>query len=278
MVASRPGKPRVPGRHAGAELTGWQGQLLAVLLPSMRARLPVGARFGVLGSVATGTVDRLSDLDLVVVGDDLPDRAGDLEMVSAAGPVWSIDCQSGVGRRTLRVVYTDGRRVDVLLRTSAAELPDPVLWLDAGPGPAAPERVPPSARAAPIRAEVLAVRHVAGLAAAKLGRRDVLIGAHLCLEVARQALVVSMQLRDRETGRTNHHVGGARDRDAVRVSGALAGLPPDAKPEDWIDLLVRLTETFDTAAVALWPDHRPDWQGLDAIVVAARTALAEPTE
>jgi hypothetical protein len=124
----------------------------------------------------------------------------------------------------------------------------------------------------------MAVRHVTALAAAKLGRRDLLIGAHLCLEVARQALVVSMLLRDQESGRSHHHHGGRHDRDAVRVSAALSSLPAQAGPPDWLDLLLRLTVAFDAAAAMLWPDHRPNWQGLDAIVAAARTALADPSE
>ena len=278
MAASRTGQSREPEGPPGADLTGWQGRSLAVLLPALRVRMPEGARFGVTGSVATGVLDRLSDLDLIAVADDLPDSAGDLDMASAAGPVWSIDSHEDVGNRTLRMVYADGRRIDLLLRTSATDLPEPVLWLDAGVPLTDPLQALPPVPREPVRPEVLAVRHVAALAAAKLGRRDLLIGAHLCLEVARQALVVSMLLRDQEAGRTHHRGGGRRDRDVVRVSGALSGLPADAGPGDWIDLLVRLTETFDTAAVALWPDHEPDWQGLDAIVVAARTALADPSE
>lgn len=261
-----------------AEVPGWQGQILAVLLPALHERFPGGARFGVTGSVATGTTDRLSDLDLIAMSAVLPDAAGDLAILTVAGPVWSIDRQESAGDRTLRVVYADGRRIDLLLRTSGSDLPEPVLWLDfaATPGssplPALPERRDPA------RAEVLAVRHVAALAAAKLGRSDLLIGAHLCLEVARQVLVVSMWLRDQESGRTHRHHGGRRDSDSLRVSGALSGLRPDAGPEDWIDLLLRLTVAFDAAAKELWPDHGPDWQGLDAIVAAARTALAEPPE
>ena len=261
------------------DLPGWQGSTLAALIPAFSQRLPAGTRFGVTGSVATGTVDGLSDLDLIAVADALPDGAGDLTMLSAAGPVWSIDRQRGQGERTLRVVYRDGRRVDLLLRTTASGLPDPVLWLDPV---AAPPDVPPSPTLTevpdPARPEVLAVRHVAALAAAKAGRRDLLIGGHLCLEVARLALVFSMQARDQEEGRSHHHHGGRRDHDAVRVSDALSGLPTEAGPGEWIDLLLRLTHAFDAAAGTRWPDHRPDWQGLDAIVVAARTALADQTE
>jgi Nucleotidyltransferase domain len=278
MVASRPGLPSGSDRLSSAELTGWQARAIADLLPSLRERLPLGARFGVTGSAATGTVDRLSDLDLIAITADLPDAAGDLEMVSAAGPVWSIDSQAGEGGRTLRMVYADGRRIDLLLRAGAVDLPEPVRWLDAGSEPGGLSSDLRPARPEPVREEVFAVRHVAALAAAKLGRRDLLIGAHLCLDVARQSLVLSMQLRDREEGRTHHPTGSHRDRDAVRVAGALGTLPADAQARDWIDLLMRLTAVFDAAAMALWPDHRPDWQGLDAIVVAARTALDDTTE
>jgi hypothetical protein len=262
-----------------ASIAGWQGEVLAALLPVLYERLPSGARFGVIGSVATGTTDALSDLDLVAVADDLPDAAGDLSLLTTVGSVWSIDRQKGVGDRTIRVVYTDGRRIDLLVRTSGSDLQEPVLWLAKPPAQ--------EGRAVPIfsseqqdlaRADVLAVRHVAALAAAKLGRRDLLIGAHLCLEVARLALVVGMRLRDQEQERSHHRHGTPRDRDAVRVSGALSNLPAAARPQDWIDLLLHLTEAFDAAAGELWPGHQRDWQGLDAIVAAARTALADPSE
>jgi hypothetical protein len=200
-------------------------------------------------------------------------------MLSAAGPVWSIDRQQGQGERTLRAVYRDGRRLDLLLRTRASGLPAPVLWLDPVATPPDLHSLPTlSELPDPARPEVLAVRHVAALSAAKLGRRDLLIGGHLCLEVARQALVLSMQARDQEEGRAHHHHGGRRDHDAVRVSDALSGLPTEAGPREWVDLLLRLTGAFDAAAGARWPDHRPDWQGLDAIVATARTALADQTE
>ena len=267
-----------PARVDTAEIPGWQGQTIAALLPALHARFPV-ARVGVTGSVATASVDRLSDLDLVVVSDELPDAIGDLTMATAAGPVWCIDRQEGDDARTLRLVYTDGRRIDLLLRTTTTDLPEPLLWLHTDAlAPSLQARSRPSEQRDPARAEVLAVRHVAALAAAKLGRGDLLIGAHLCLDVARQTLVVSMLLRDLESGWTQHHHGGRRDRDALRVSRAVSGLPAEAGPEDWIDLLLRLIGAFDTAAGALWPDYGADWQGLDAIVVAARTALAEPSE
>jgi len=268
-----------PARVDTAEIPGWQGQAIAALLPALQAWFPAAPRVGVTGSVATASVDPLSDLDLVVVSDELPDAFGDLTMAAAAGPVWSIDRQEGDGARTLRLVYTDGRRIDLLLRTMNADLPAPLLWLDIDAlAPSVPVLFPSQMGRDPARAEVLAVRHVAALAAAKLGRGDLLIGAHLCLDVARQALVVSMLLRDLESGRTHHHHGGRRDRDVLQVSKALSDLPAEAAAEDWIDLLLRLIVAFDSAAGALWPDYEADWQGLDAIVVAARTALADPSE
>ena len=268
-----------PARVDAADIPGWQGQAIAGLLPALYARFPDAPRVGVGGSVATASVDRLSDLDLIVVSDELPDAAGDLTMATAAGPVWSVDRHEDVDARTLRLVYTDGRRIDLLLRTTNSVLPEPLLWLDSAVLPPHQLVLPgPPVQPDPARAEVLAARHVAALAAAKLGRGDLLIGAHLCLDVARQALVVSMLLRDLESGRTSHHHGSRRDHDAHRVAKALSGLPAEADPQDWLDLLLRLIDAFDSAAGALWPDHESDWQGLDAIVVAARTALADPSE
>jgi hypothetical protein len=53
-------------------------------------------------------------------------------------------------------------------------------------------------------------RFDAVLAAVKAARSDVLIGAHLTLQLARHILVIAMLLRDRDAGTTHHRFGGSR--------------------------------------------------------------------
>lgn len=53
-------------------------------------------------------------------------------------------------------------------------------------------------------------RFDAVLAAVKAARGDVLIGAHLTLQLARHILVIAMLIRDRDAGTTHHRFGGSR--------------------------------------------------------------------
>jgi hypothetical protein len=72
-------------------------------------------------------------------------------------------------------------------------------------------------------AEVIGVFHFdAVLAAVKAARGDVLIGAHLTLQLARHILVIAM-LRDRDAGTAHHRFGGSRwDTWASRLARAPA--------------------------------------------------------
>ena len=71
-------------------------------------------------------------------------------------------------------------------------------------------------------AETLAdFRFEAVLAAVKAARGDVLIGAHLTLQLARHVLVIAMLLRDRDAGTNHHRHGGSRwDQWATRLAAA----------------------------------------------------------
>ncbi|EST26959.1 hypothetical protein M878_26045 [Streptomyces roseochromogenus subsp. oscitans DS 12.976] len=72
-------------------------------------------------------------------------------------------------------------------------------------------------------------RFDAVLAACKAARRDVLIGAHLALGLARHILVVGMVLRDQAKSTTHHRHGGTRyDAWAARLAAAPAPYDPAA--------------------------------------------------
>lgn len=66
-------------------------------------------------------------------------------------------------------------------------------------------------------------RFDAVLAAVRTARGDILIGAHLTLQLARHVLVIAMLLRDRDAGTGHHRHGGSRwDQWAAQLADAPA--------------------------------------------------------
>jgi len=164
-----------------------------------------------------------------------------------------------------RVVYADGRRLDMLVVTDASQLPPGVTLL--GPRPALAELPAPAAPAG--RDEhpgVSAVRFDAALAVVKYARGDLLIGTHLALQLVQACLVQAMLLRDLDVGTTAHRHGGDRDTEVARLDQlrrhpwtATGGL---ALVEDTTAIYDRLTGELD-------PAYTPDWTGLRALLAQA---------
>jgi hypothetical protein len=99
-------------------------------------------------------------------------------------------------------------------------------------------------------------RFISVQAVGKLVRNDLLIGAHLALELERMVLVVAMLLRDRDLGTTVHRHGGLHNEVAERIGGAghTAG--------DWLRRIDQAATVFGDLAQHLDPAWRADWQPL----------------
>ncbi|MGI8681563.1 MAG: aminoglycoside 6-adenylyltransferase [Mycobacteriales bacterium] len=241
--------------------------MLAALIEAARADRGV-AELRVTGSAADDPagMDGWSDVDIAVaVHPTAVGRVSGDVWLSQFGRVWTV----GGGRRSgalRRVVYADGRRLDLLVVTEASRLPPGSTLL--GPRPAAAE---PAGPAAPARPDghpgVSAVRFDAALAVVKYARGDLLIGTHLSLQLVQACLVQAMRLRDRELGTTTHRHGSHRDVEVARLDRlrrhgwtATGGL---ALIEDAAAAYDRLTGELD-------PDYIPDWTGLHALLAQAR--------
>jgi hypothetical protein len=111
----------------------------------------------------------------------------------------------------VRLVLRDLRRIDLTATASARD--------GQGPPSAAPSQNPADAVAELINR----FRFDAVLAAVNAARGDILISAHLTLQLARHILVIAMLLRDRDAGTTQHRFGGSRwDTWACRLAQAPA--------------------------------------------------------
>jgi hypothetical protein len=211
----------------------------------------------VLGSARDPSgLDRWSDLDVGLV------LAGDVQADRLLGPqdvVWAIDHQSSGRRASCRLVFSDGRRLDLVcadrdeLAAAGGRCLSPGDGRLGGSGrliaPAAPDP------------EVNSFRFLAAQTVVKLSRADLLIGSHLLLELARLCLVQAMLLRDRDEAATRHRFGTARDAVAADVWRIVRSA--DTVPDP--DQVESLAAVFDLLRAELDPTYVADWSGLQAL-------------
>ena len=245
------------GRFSGQPGDGWQQHTLSVLagLAGEDARI---SDFRVHGS-ASGTaasVDRWSDLDVLIaaakpvaVAEDFARQIG-----CRLSPVFAADRSGNPSAYCVRLVLRDLRRIDI---TATA-----LSGVEQGPASAAPSQDP-----ADTVAELTGSFHFdAILAAVKAARGDILIGAHLTLQLARHILVIAMLLRDRDAGTAHLRYGGSRwDAWASQLAQA-----PPPYTQAQITAAIRFYATMLDEIAADWDpqpplDNSPLFELLDAV-------------
>ena len=208
----------------------WQAQLERELV----GRLPGTAVHQLTGSARhPHQLDQWSDLDLHL---DLAGSSDSVDLLAGL-EVWAASEEVVAGRQVLRVVFGDGRRVDLMVEGGRVSVP--------------------------VLARDNEIRMVAALAAVRLGRDDRLIGLHLTLELMRLCLVEAMVLRDRDLGTTAHRFGSARDAMAEEVADLLRN-PVAVFPRP--NIVERTVELYGRWRRQREPEYAPDWSGLDALL------------
>ena len=153
----------------------------------------------------------------------------------------------------MRLVLSDLRRIDITATAPAGGEQSPA---------AAQNQSPPD----PIAELIGTFKFDAVLAAVKAARHDVLIGAHLTLQLARHILVIAMLLRDRDAGTAHHRYGGSR----WDVWASHLGEAPAPYTQAAITVAVRFYATKLEEIVADWDPHlqldnRPLLELLDSV-------------
>ncbi|MFI9788643.1 hypothetical protein ACIHEI_34810 [Kitasatospora sp. NPDC051984] len=198
---------------AGMPPVGWQYEALPVLR-ALAADEPSAQKLEVAGSARDErTLDVWSDLDVLVTATSDPQPIADrlaLAVTAELGPLYASSRSVGDQEAGVRLVLADLRRIDLTVRATRATANPPAL----------PDTGGPLAR---IAAEY---RFDAVLAAFKTARQDLLIGAHLVLQLPRHLLVATMILRDRETGTRHHRHGSPEWNTWLERLAAVA--PPDS--------------------------------------------------
>lgn len=211
-----------------AGVSAWQGRLLEQL------RTVPGLEVEPYGSVGDSRdLDGWSDLDVRL---RLPAPTAAEALLGA--PLWSWQETLDEAGQHLRLVFSDGRRVDaVVTGDDRLLLPQP-----------APDN---------------AIRFEGSLAASRLGRGSDLIGLHLVLGILREALVQVMLIADRDTGTNHRRLGTAHDARAAEAA-AVAARP--LRPE----LALEACELYGRWREQLEPSYRADWSGLRELLDRGR--------
>jgi hypothetical protein len=236
---------------------GWQQRTLPVLsgLAAEDARIS-GLRVHGSASGTAASADRWSDLDLMITATDPVMAAEDLarQIGCRLSPVFAASRSGNSSGYCVRLVLRDLRRIDITATAPARDDQDlaSAEW----------SQNPPDA----VGELIASFRFDAVLAAVKAARGDVLIGAHLTLQLARHVLVIAMLLRDRDAGTAHHRFGGSRwDAWASRLARA-----PAPYTQAGITAAIRSYTTILDDIAANWdppphPDNSPLLELLDAV-------------
>jgi hypothetical protein len=245
------------GAFTGPPGNGWQQRTLPALaqLAAQDARI---SDFRVHGSAsgAGAAIDRWSDLDVLITAAEPSTAAEDLarEIGRRLSPVYAADRGGDPSAYTVRLVLSDLRRIDITATAPAG---------GEQRSAAAAQNQSPSD---PIAELIGAFQFEAVLAAVKVARHDVLIGAHLTLQLARHILVIAMLLRDRDAGTAHHRYGGSR----WDVWASHLGEVPAPYTQAAITAAIRFYTIKLDKIVAEWDsqlqlDNRPLLELLDAV-------------
>ncbi|MGW0711064.1 hypothetical protein ACWD4G_34775 [Streptomyces sp. NPDC002643] len=191
---------------------GWQAQILPELsrIAAADERIRSLRTYGSASGPVLDT-DAWSDLDLLLVAEDPAAVAEDFcqQVENSLAPAFASHRSDTADKHVIRLVLFDLRRLDI------AVVP-PSSGYEPVPRPA------PAEGAEDTMTELVnAFRFDAVLAAVRAARGDMLIGAHLTLQLARHILVIAMLIRDREAGTNHHRFGSTRwDAWAARLTSA----------------------------------------------------------
>jgi len=257
VAGHRTPPPRPPG-------VGWQRELLPVLagLAAEDSRISDLRAHGSANGAAA--VDRWSDLDVLVTAVEPAEAAEDLarRIADHVAPVFAASRSATDSGYGVRLVLADLRRVDI----SAVPPQSPGGTGQAGEPRETTEPGHCQEPGGAVAEIADSFRFDAVLAAVKAARGDVLIGAHLTLQLARHVLVLAMLLRDRDAGTNHHRHGGSRwDQWAARLTAA-----PAPYDKAGITAAIRFYLTMLDEILACWPleapsDHSPLLALLDAV-------------
>jgi Streptomycin adenylyltransferase len=235
----------------------------------------------VVGSARTTPTDHWSDLDLVLVVDDVAFEQffPTFTWLIPAAAVFAYEQYPEVQRGTTRLILRDGRRLDLVIATRSCFLnrTDWPLWegvqslilrdtaiADHLATPFLPPSVAvPTDKA--VRDGIAQFWFRARMALATCDRGDLLIAMHLWCSLAQDVCELAMQLRDHATGTTIHRTGG-------EWNSLIQSIVPPTYPLSHHGVrtaILQVGQQFDDLAIQLWPSYASHAETMRAYVAQA---------
>jgi hypothetical protein len=202
---------------------GWQQRMITEIQHQLESDPHILALL-VVGSARTTPTDQWSDLDLLLVVDDTVFERffPAFTWLGPTAAVFAYEQYPGLQHGTTRLILSDGRHLDLVIaaRSCFLQHSDWPLWQGVEPlilrDPAIEQHLatsflPPAVIVPTAEAFQNSVGQFwfrAHMALVKCERGDLLIAMHLWCSLAQEVCELAMQLRDRATGTTIHHIGG----------------------------------------------------------------------
>ena len=232
--------------------------------------------------------DEWSDLDLVLIVNDesLGVYVATTDWAMQFGDIYAFEQSSGEHFSVLRAQYTDALCIDfVIIPESSLESIDqwaqnPLRFanrclfsrsslLDQVLNRTYPERVPEQPSSKQFEQMANGFWFKGMLAANKAARNELLVAAHLALDMARDCLVLAMMIRNRATG-TDHHRDGSKGNHLLEVLDPPLG---EYTPSGVLDSVERSAVVFESLAVQLDSSYRDHREPLLGHIAEVRKAL-----
>lgn len=250
----------------------WQGKTLQQLKDLLLASDAVQAVF-VVGSLANESIqpDLWSDIDVFIVVSDpaISQFYPGTDWLKPINSVFATSHTPDPPRYTLRVCFTDMRRVDfIFLLTSAFDDPNSLnLHLLQAGHRVLFSRAPQFERELSKKVSVVPSEHDPDakflamsndfwfkgmLAVYKVVRNDLLIALHLILDLMRDCLVLRMMLRDREKGTCHHRIGGVGNELVAQMNSQ----PQDYSAGGILTMIEYYSQIFDNLAKEWSPAYQ----------------------
>ncbi len=250
----------------------WQDDTLQQLKDLLQPFDAVQAVF-VVGSLANDSIqpDFWSDIDLLIAVSDpaISQFYPGTDWLKPINSVFATSHSQAPPRHTLRVCFTDMRRVDFIFSLASA-FDDPnsmnLQCFQAGhrvlfsKAPHFERELSKKAGILPSEnnpdAEFLALgndfRFKGMLAVYKVVRDDLLIALHLALDLMRDCLVLRMMLRDREKDTSHHRIGGTGNELVTQMNSH----PQDYSAGGILAMIDYYSQIFDNLAKKWSPSYQ----------------------
>lgn len=239
------------------------------------------------GSLASSEIekDSWSDIDALLVVEDsvLANFYPSIEWMSPLGKVFVLQQSSHDQTSTTKVIFEDFKKIDLVITTKSRIIGSKPFWTKQKFVFSNSEEIkqileekalittPDNPNDYDLEKLANEFWYISFTVVSKVIRNDLLIALHLALDLYRLCLVLSMWLRDKETGTYIHRTGGIRNDTIEKMNIRLEKITE----KGILTLVEQCGREFDKLALAWSPDYAPHFPIFERLVNTARKDLSK---